>query len=267
MKNRRRVETFPLSRISTFDVGVISRKKHHITGLLEVDVTDARARLRSIRRAGSPVSFTAWFVKTVALSIQDMAQVHGVLRGQRRRTIFQDVDISLVVEREVNGTPVPLPVVVRNCNTTSIEGIETSIASAINQEIDGSRDYQLDKKRSPFITALYYRLPQFQRVGIIQRILKNPDIRKKMMGTVIVTSVAPGLQFPGWILPRSMHNLAFGLGSVVRKPRVVHDEVKPRDVLHLTVLFDHDVVDGAPAARFVSYLVKNLETATVLPNS
>lgn len=117
MKNRRRVETFPLSRISTFDVGVISRKKHHITGLLEVDVTDARARLRSIRRAGSPVSFTAWFVKTVALSIQDMPQVHGVLRGQRRRTIFQDVDISLVVEREVNGTPVPLPVVVRNCNT------------------------------------------------------------------------------------------------------------------------------------------------------
>lgn len=63
------------------------------------------------------------------------------------------------------------------------------------------------------------------------------------MGSVIVTSVAPGLQFPGWILSRSMHNLAFGFGSVVRKPRVVH----------LTVLFDHDVVDGAPAARFVSH--------------
>ncbi|NBF41550.1 MAG: hypothetical protein GVY14_14150, partial [Spirochaetes bacterium] len=50
MKPARTVETFPLSRIGTFDVGVIGGKKHQITGLLEVDVTTARARLRAMRR-------------------------------------------------------------------------------------------------------------------------------------------------------------------------------------------------------------------------
>jgi pyruvate/2-oxoglutarate dehydrogenase complex dihydrolipoamide acyltransferase (E2) component len=32
-----------------------------------------------------------------------------------------------------------------------------------------------------------------------------------------------------------------------------------RDILHLTVLFDHDAVDGAPAMRFVSRLVDRLQ--------
>jgi pyruvate/2-oxoglutarate dehydrogenase complex dihydrolipoamide acyltransferase (E2) component len=37
-----------------------------------------------------------------------------------------------------------------------------------------------------------------------------------------------------------------------------------RDYLQLTVSFDHDIVDGAPAARFTKRLVELLETASVL---
>jgi pyruvate/2-oxoglutarate dehydrogenase complex dihydrolipoamide acyltransferase (E2) component len=56
-----------------------------------------------------------------------------------------------------------------------------------------------------------------------------------------------------------MHNLCFALGSIVKKPRVVEHEIRIRDVLHLTILFDHDVVDGIPAARFAARLVKRIE--------
>jgi pyruvate/2-oxoglutarate dehydrogenase complex dihydrolipoamide acyltransferase (E2) component len=172
-----------------------------------------------------------------------------------------------MIERVVDGIPVPLPVVVRGCNTGSMEEIELQIATAANQSIDGIKDYQLGRHRSPIISGLFYRLPQVLRIGIMNSILRNPYTRKATMGTVMVTSVAAGVRFPGWIVPRSMHNLTFGLGSVVRKPRVVNEEVRPRDVLHLTVLLDHDVVDGAPAARFVSRLVKDLETVGILPDS
>jgi pyruvate/2-oxoglutarate dehydrogenase complex dihydrolipoamide acyltransferase (E2) component len=70
------------------------------------------------------------------------------------------------------------------------------------------------------------------------------------MGTVIVTSIASDIRFPRWIIPRTMHNLAVGLASVVRKSWVAGDGVEPRQVLYQTVLLDHDVVGGAPAARF-----------------
>ena len=42
-----------------------------------------------------------------------------------------------------------------------------------------------------------------------------------------------------------------GVGRVVREPAVVGDHIEPRDVLTLSLTFDHRVVDGAPAARFL----------------
>ena len=83
MKPKRVVESFPLSRVGTFDVGVIGRRKHHITGLLEVDVTTARERMRRLRREGRAVSFNAWFLKTIADTVKENPQVHGVIRGRR----------------------------------------------------------------------------------------------------------------------------------------------------------------------------------------
>jgi pyruvate/2-oxoglutarate dehydrogenase complex dihydrolipoamide acyltransferase (E2) component len=49
------------------------------------------------------------------------------------------------------------------------------------------------------------------------------------------------------------------VGSVARKPAVIEERVELRYLLNLTVAFDHDVVDGAPAARFVHRLVKLIE--------
>lgn len=46
----------------------------------------------------------------------------------------------------------------------------------------------------------------------------------------------------------------FTLGSITTKPGVVRGAVVPREVLNLTVLIDHDVVDGAVVARFFTRL-------------
>jgi pyruvate/2-oxoglutarate dehydrogenase complex dihydrolipoamide acyltransferase (E2) component len=45
----------------------------------------------------------------------------------------------------------------------------------------------------------------------------------------------------------------------------VEDRIEPREILNLTVAFDHDVVDGAPAARFVERLVDLIESEDGLP--
>jgi pyruvate/2-oxoglutarate dehydrogenase complex dihydrolipoamide acyltransferase (E2) component len=50
------------------------------------------------------------------------------------------------------------------------------------------------------------------------------------------------------------------VGGIARKPAVIEERVEPRDILDLTVAFDHDVVDGAPAARFVKRLVELIES-------
>jgi len=51
-----------------------------------------------------------------------------------------------------------------------------------------------------------------------------------------------------------------GLGRIERRPAVVGDQIVPRDTMTLSLTFDHRIVDGAPAARFlatVSHAIEN----------
>ena len=56
-----------------------------------------------------------------------------------------------------------------------------------------------------------------------------------------------------------IHPLVIALGGIARKPGIVGDKVEVREYLGMTVLFDHDVTDGAPVARFVQRLRELIE--------
>jgi pyruvate dehydrogenase E2 component (dihydrolipoamide acetyltransferase) len=45
-----------------------------------------------------------------------------------------------------------------------------------------------------------------------------------------------------------------GVGRITREPAVVNEQIVPRDMLTLSLTFDHRVVDGGPAARFLDTL-------------
>jgi pyruvate/2-oxoglutarate dehydrogenase complex dihydrolipoamide acyltransferase (E2) component len=69
----------------------------------------------------------------------------------------------------------------------------------------------------------------------------------------------------GWalgIVP--LHTLCLTVGGVTRKPGVVDGRIEPREHLALTASIDHDIGDGAPAARFAKRLRELVEGATVL---
>lgn len=53
--------------------------------------------------------------------------------------------------------------------------------------------------------------------------------------------------------------MAFAIGGITRKPGVINSEIEIREYLSLTVSLNHDLVDGAPAARFVNRLKQNME--------
>lgn len=51
-----------------------------------------------------------------------------------------------------------------------------------------------------------------------------------------------------------------GIGRIVKKPAVVGEKIKARDMVALSLTFDHRVVDGAPAARFLDLVRQLIET-------
>jgi pyruvate/2-oxoglutarate dehydrogenase complex dihydrolipoamide acyltransferase (E2) component len=68
----------------------------------------------------------------------------------------------------------------------------------------------------------------------------------------------------GWGLAPAGQSLLLIVGGIAVKPAVVEDRIEPRDILDLTIAFDHDVIDGAPAARFARRLVDLIESGAGL---
>jgi pyruvate/2-oxoglutarate dehydrogenase complex dihydrolipoamide acyltransferase (E2) component len=91
--------------------------------------------------------------------------------------------------------------------------------------------------------------------------LRSPQRLKRYSGTCLVTSVGMFGQGSGWgfgFLP--MHTLGLTVGGIAPKPGVIEGRIEIREYLSLTITFDHDVVDGAPAARFAQRLKELLES-------
>ena len=55
-----------------------------------------------------------------------------------------------------------------------------------------------------------------------------------------------------------------GVGRIVEKPAVVKGKIKPRHLCDLSLVFDHRLVDGAPAARFLQHIKHLLENPYLL---
>lgn len=251
---------FPVSRHATIDLGKVGRALHHVPVLLELDVTDSLEAVRQQRSAGEPTSFFAWFVGSVARVVAQEPAIHALRQGRTSLVSFSDVDVSAMVEREVNGKPVPLPLLMRTCNRKTFLEIHAEVRAAKEQPIASEGDFVLGSERKQRTgLKMYYLLPAWLRASLLRWLTRDPFRAKREMGTVVITSVGGLARAPGWFVPRSIHNLCLAMGAIVKKPWVVDGRVEPRDILHLTVLFNHDVIDGAPAARFLGLLADTLQ--------
>jgi len=259
------IVTLPSSRLFTMDIGALGSRKHHVRAMIEIDVTEARKKIRTIqKKSGKTLSFTSWTLKCIGQAVSEHKSVHALRKGKNRILVFDDVDISLVIEKDYNRALVPLPIVIRKVNEKSAQELFNEIETAKKQEVRTGKDYVLGGKQSAEPMELFALLPRWLRLIIWKILLSNPRRVKNMMGTAIVTSIGMMGKTSGWFIPYSIHPVCFGLGSIVRKPGAINNAVTIREYLSLTLLIDHDVVDGAPAARFVSRLVELMETGSGL---
>ena len=65
----------------------------------------------------------------------------------------------------------------------------------------------------------------------------------------------------GWGIPIAPPTtLMVTVGGIGEKPGVVNGHIAIRDYLSLTLSFDHDIIDGAPAARSTERLKELIES-------
>ncbi|MBA4385038.1 MAG: dehydrogenase [Anaerolinea sp.] len=257
---------YPSSRQLTFDVGKIGLGKHHVKALLEVDVSEPWLILIENRKNSKRISFLTWLIKVTADSVSSHPPVAGINEIKKNKVlVFKDVDISIVLEKEVEGKRVPLPYVIRSADKKCFEEIQNEIDAAKQQKAENESDYVLGQKENLYWMKLYTRLPQWLRIFLMRvLVLNHPQRTKQNMGSVMITTVGMVGHTHGWIIPYSMHPICLAFGSINEQPVIKKGEIVKGRMLHLTVLVDHDVIDGAPAAVFVDDLVRKMEKGSGL---
>jgi pyruvate/2-oxoglutarate dehydrogenase complex dihydrolipoamide acyltransferase (E2) component len=234
---------------------------HPMIGLLELDVTEALARIAEMRRRGERVSLFSFVLRCIAVAIAEHPDMNLVRHG-RRLVRFDDVDVSVPVEVQTDHGKFPREVVVRRAQDMSASQIFAVLEEAQSRHAK-SGELGAEDRWVRRLTRAVRWLPRFLRIALVRLIVRDAFRIKARAGTTLVTSVGkfaaiPGHSFTFTTGPRAA---AFVVGSAVDKPWAHEGRVAVRSVLSLSIVVDHDLVDGAPVARFATRLSALVEGA------
>jgi len=235
--------------------------KPMIQGLIEVDVTRARARLREHQATtGESLSFTAFLTACLAKAVDEHKAVQAYRKGSKRLILFEDVDVYTPIERDVAGQKQIIPYIIRAANRKTLREIHHEIRAAQVQDVAQAWE-GFKAIHWPWLLLL----PAFRvMVWMAER---SPQVWKKYRGTVGITTVGMFGKGAGWGIPLASHSLWMTVGGIGEKPGVVDGHIAIREYLSLTISFDHETIDGAPAARFTQRLKDLIESGYGLGDS
>jgi hypothetical protein len=248
----RRYEVDSTLRRVIVDVGAASSRRHAIPAWFSADVTQAWERIRA---RGRP-SLTVYVAGSLARSVARHPRLHACRDLRGRLVVFDDVDVNLSVEIEADGRPFPMNHVLRATQSRSVDDLHDEVQAV-----------KADPARSPTAglgapVRAYLALPAPVRSRLLGSVRRFPDRQKELMGTVGLTSVGMYGRGGGLGLPFLVHTLDVLVGGLETRPGYgPAGDLGPRRYLSVAVQVDHDLVDGAPLARFLADFREDLEQA------
>ena len=242
--------------LNTLDM---SWSPHCIYGLLEVDVTVARQFIADNKaRTGEALSFTGYLACCLARAVDEDKTVQAYLKGRKQLIMFDDVNVGMMIEGMSGDKRALMGHVIRSANRKTFREIHDEIRSIQSAPAPANRGMPNWYRTALLLPWPLSRLIKAMLTTIMRR---DPTIPVAMAGTVGITSVGMfGGDHGGWGLSPTGNSLGLVVGGIAWKPAVVEGRIEPREILNLTVLFNHNVIDGAPATRFTRRLVEVIES-------
>jgi pyruvate dehydrogenase E2 component (dihydrolipoamide acetyltransferase) len=205
------------------------RTSAHVHCMFEVDLT----RIASIRnkqksgfeqRNGARLTFMPFFVRGAIIALQQFPIVNASLEGDSTR-YHRNINVGIAVALDW-GLIVP---VLKNADEKNFLGLQRGITD-LGERARGKKLLPADIEGSTFT-------------------ITNPGQFGAVFGLPIINQ------------PNSA---ILGIGGISKQPLVItddagNDSIAIRSVVHLTLGYDHRLIDGAVADQFMAYLKKVLE--------
>ncbi len=250
----------PLERQMAMDAFAALPPSHPMIALLELDVTVPEAAIERLQRQGTRVSLFAFVVRSIALAISEHPDLNLIRHG-RKLVRFADVDVSVPVEVSTPEGRFPRELIIRRANALTPREVYSTIEAAQTRQRERGEVSAEDRAYRGLMRLVRFT-PAWVRVRLLRLAMRSAFGIKRKAGTTLVTSVGkfgaiPGFGFTLITGPRAA---AFAVGPVVERPWVDHGQLAVRSVMTLSVIVNHDLVDGGPAARFARRLQALIES-------
>jgi 2-oxoglutarate dehydrogenase E2 component (dihydrolipoamide succinyltransferase) len=195
----------------------------HVYSVYEVNFGRVSA-LREKRKAefdaaGAKLTFTAFIAKAVIDGLRQFPVVNASVDGDNI-VYKKDINLGIAVALE-NGLIVP---VIRNADEKNLLGL----SRAINDLAARARSKKLS--------------PDDVQNGTFT--ITNPGIFGALYGLPLINQPQVAI---------------LGVGGIEKRAVVIDDAIAIRPVCHITLGYDHRLIDGAEAGRFLSFVKERLE--------
>ena len=194
-----------------------------LTNMHEADVTELAAlrekEKSQYEKEGIKLTFMPYIVKAVALCLKEHPYLNASLEGEEI-ILKKYYNIGVAVDTE-EGLIVPV-----------VKGAEAKDIKTIAKDIDKLANDARSK-----------------RTNLMD--LRGGTFSVSNLGSVGVEFFTPIINYP--------ESAILGVGRVTEKPVVRSGKIEARKILPLSLTYDHRIVDGAQAARFVADLMERLQ--------
>jgi 2-oxoglutarate dehydrogenase E2 component (dihydrolipoamide succinyltransferase) len=219
-----RIEPMSVMRKKIAEHMVLSaRTSPHVYSVYEVNfgrVSSLRDRRKAeYEAAGAKLTYTAFIAKVIVDALRQFPMVNASIDGDN--IIYKrDINLGIAVALD-NGLIVP---VIRSADEKNLLGL----SRAINDLAARARSKKL-----------------------------NPD--EVQGGTFTITN--PGIfgALYGFPLINQPQVAILGVGTIEKRAVIIDDAIAIRPMCNLTLGYDHRLIDGADAGRFLSYVKERLE--------
>jgi len=197
----------------------------HVYTVNEVDITNL-ARWREkiqksfVARAGFKLSYTPFFLEAAAKALAEYPKVNASVDGENL-IIKKDINVGCAVALGTTGLIVP---VIKKADQLNIVGM----ATALNDIATRARDKKL-----------------------------KPDDTQG--GTFTVTNPGTFGSVIGYPIISQPQIAILAVGAIKKRPMVINDAIAIRDIVYITLSYDHRVIDGSLGGTFLNYIAKYLE--------
>lgn len=222
-QNAKRIKASALRQAIAKKMTESLSKAAQLTNGMEVDLTDLLARVKELKSVGKGISFTGCVIKACALALKTHPDINcKYLEEESEILLENNINIGFAADVD-GGLLVP---VIKDADRKNIFEISKELATLAQKAKEG-------------------RL----------------SVSEMESGTFTVTNV--GMYGLAYFTPLLNYPEAAILGVGASKLTPVYlDENRPpvpRHIAMLNLTYDHRVIDGAPAARFMLSIKSNIE--------